>query len=361
VRQLNLYAFSRVSKGPRKGCYLHQKFVRGHDNELYHVTTRKKTEESEEPNVLSASSPELAFCLSSAVEPDPINEMELLRDFSLTALKAVDMKSSEQFEEVAEGSSNAALERLVDKMLSGSSDKRLNECEQPPKNNQIAAFPNKLHFMLESIEKEGAENVVSWQMGGRAFKVHDQDLFAKNVMPKFFILTKYESLQRQLNLYGFTRIAKGPMKGCYHHPFFVKSNPSLCRYITRKKSDELPSLLGGRVDGRGSYSQQSRLVSKRMLHQLQQAEEEQPAARLSSAPIITTAPATLIVTNNSHPKSGPVKSTTAPSTLIIVTKPHHPESVKSTTSSTITNASRADSEESDSALSGFISAGFSNL
>jgi hypothetical protein len=43
------------------------------------------------------------------------------------------------------------------------------------------------------------------------------------------------SFRRQLNLYGFSRITKGPDLGSYHHPFFLRGHPDLCRSIDRQR------------------------------------------------------------------------------------------------------------------------------
>lgn len=72
-----------------------------------------------------------------------------------------------------------------------------------------AAFPIKLHLCLTEIKKAGLEHIVSWMPHGRAFKVHDKDAFVKSVLPRFFSQSSYESFQRQLNLYDFTRITGG--------------------------------------------------------------------------------------------------------------------------------------------------------
>ena len=107
---------------------------------------------------------------------------------------------------------------------------------------RCAVFPDKLHDMLEYCEANGLENTVaSWEVQGRAFRIRSIDLFMKQIMTKFFKLTKFESLQRQLNLYGFNRVARGRMKGCYHHPLFIKGGRSLSKDMQRRKpEDEVP-------------------------------------------------------------------------------------------------------------------------
>lgn len=48
------------------------------------------------------------------------------------------------------------------------------------------SFPVKLHLMLEEVEREGLNSIVSWQPHGRCFVVHQQKDFVDR------ILTRYE-------------------------------------------------------------------------------------------------------------------------------------------------------------------------
>ena len=99
-------------------------------------------------------------------------------------------------------------------------------------------FPWKLHDMLQTVERDGQDDVVSWLPDGKSFKVHDTNTFVNEIMPKHFKQTKYKSFQRQLNLWGFKRITKsnGPDKGAYSHPQFLKGQKSLCRHLCRQNN-----------------------------------------------------------------------------------------------------------------------------
>jgi hypothetical protein len=44
-------------------------------------------------------------------------------------------------------------------------------------------FPERLHYMLSDMEKDGLQHVASWQPHGRCFLVHDPNLFAEKVLP----------------------------------------------------------------------------------------------------------------------------------------------------------------------------------
>jgi hypothetical protein len=94
-------------------------------------------------------------------------------------------------------------------------------------------FPERIHNMLLEIEKDGKDDIVSFLPHGRAFSVHKVDEFCEGIMPKYFKQTKWSSFARQLNLYGFMRVASGPDTGAYYHELFLKSRPSLCLHIRR--------------------------------------------------------------------------------------------------------------------------------
>lgn len=94
-------------------------------------------------------------------------------------------------------------------------------------------FPEKLHRMLSEIEEAGDAGILSFYPHGRAFGIHDQDRFMNEIMPKYFRQTRLSSFQRQLNLYGFTRIASGPDVGGYYHELFLRGRPNLCTHMRR--------------------------------------------------------------------------------------------------------------------------------
>jgi len=79
------------------------------------------------------------------------------------------------------------------------------------------SFPEKLHQLLEAMDEEGTEHVVSWQPHGRCFVIHDKTEFVDTVMPRFFMQTKLTSFQRQLNLYGTSHRYFFCGTECYHH------------------------------------------------------------------------------------------------------------------------------------------------
>jgi len=96
-------------------------------------------------------------------------------------------------------------------------------------------FPEKLHYMLSQVDYEGLSNIVSWQPHGRCFIVRNPKEFVEQIMPRFFKQTKLTSFQRQLNLYGFSRLTAGTDRGGYYHELFIRGRMDLCSRMTRTR------------------------------------------------------------------------------------------------------------------------------
>jgi hypothetical protein len=94
-------------------------------------------------------------------------------------------------------------------------------------------FPEKLHRMLCEVEESIDNVIVSFFPHGRAFAVHNPARFVSDVLPKYFRQSRLSSFQRQLNLYGFTRITQGPDAGGYYHELFLRGRPNLCVHMRR--------------------------------------------------------------------------------------------------------------------------------
>lgn len=119
-----------------------------------------------------------------------------------------------------------------------------------PEVAQQLRFPWKLHLLLERCEYEHQQKLaacaaegtspnsvpdmpISWLPCGKAFKVHDKERFVREVMPSFFGTQSFKTFQRNLNLWGFTRVSKGPQKDVCSHPLFLKGFPAVCQSMKR--------------------------------------------------------------------------------------------------------------------------------
>lgn len=99
--------------------------------------------------------------------------------------------------------------------------------------------------MLSEAEQGGYGHIVSWNDDGSLFLIHNKDLFVAEIMPKFFTQTQFRSFQKQLNLYGFERLAtcsKSSM-GIYQHPAFQRGKKNLCKTIARPSAAKEAKML----------------------------------------------------------------------------------------------------------------------
>ena len=101
---------------------------------------------------------------------------------------------------------------------------------------KLRAFPLVLHEMLEDAEVKGFQEIVSWNAEGTGFRVHDRDLFMKHIISHYFRQTRYKSFQRQLHLYGFSRVTGGKARGWRFHPLLVRGKKDLALHMKPKRS-----------------------------------------------------------------------------------------------------------------------------
>jgi len=94
----------------------------------------------------------------------------------------------------------------------------------PRPDQPIAEFLFQLTKMLTVENKE----IIEWANG--RIKVHDPPRLAKEVLHKYFRHSKYASFQRQLNYFGFRKLAG-------------KAKMSPCSYINDEATEDLRSLL----------------------------------------------------------------------------------------------------------------------
>ena len=93
-------------------------------------------------------------------------------------------------------------------------------------------FPMKLHRLLSQASQDGREDIVSWSASG-AFKIHSPARFMSELAPDYFNQNKWASFRRQLSLYRFDRVPRGPHEGFYQHGSFRRDQPDLAQSIKR--------------------------------------------------------------------------------------------------------------------------------
>jgi hypothetical protein len=114
----------------------------------------------------------------------------------------------------------------------------------PPPYGSQEKFPGKLYCLLIEAEREGNDHIISFTPDGCTFKIHDREAFIEVESPKHFRHAHITSFVRQLNFYGFKRQAKGPNRGGFAHPFFLRGHPELLVRIEKK--DDRPRAKKGR-------------------------------------------------------------------------------------------------------------------
>eukprot|EP00613_Pedinella_sp_CCMP2098_P002393 CAMPEP_0171623408 /NCGR_PEP_ID=MMETSP0990-20121206/17926_1 /TAXON_ID=483369 /ORGANISM="non described non described, Strain CCMP2098" /LENGTH=515 /DNA_ID=CAMNT_0012189601 /DNA_START=258 /DNA_END=1805 /DNA_ORIENTATION=+ len=120
-------------------------------------------------------------------------------------------------------------------------------------------FPRKLY---EILSQENTDTV-SWNQLGTNFVIADMEDFTENILMHYFRHTKYSSFQRQLNLYGFRKVAKGPDTGAYAHEAFLRDQPGRLEYVRRLPQGLVSSPPPKRKGAPGSNGGNHKIVIKR--------------------------------------------------------------------------------------------------
>jgi hypothetical protein len=114
-------------------------------------------------------------------------------------------------------------------------------------------FARRLYEMLQSEAKLALASptktpLISWSESGFAFRILDVDGFTTSVLPKYFRTKKFSSFQRNLNLYGFSKVRRGPDTDMYAHQSFIRGKPELllnlrkCSSASRRKMSASSSI-----------------------------------------------------------------------------------------------------------------------
>ncbi|GFH46752.1 heat shock transcription factor, other eukaryote [Chaetoceros tenuissimus] len=113
----------------------------------------------------------------------------------------------------------------------------MNAISKFQRNHVSGPFPLKLQTIIKILDEEDESNdLIRWQPHGRAFTINassNPKEFQEKVMKRFFHNSKVASFFRQINIYDFKRMKKGPDAGCYYHEMFVRGRPDLANAIPR--------------------------------------------------------------------------------------------------------------------------------
>jgi hypothetical protein len=137
-------------------------------------------------------------------------------------------------------------------MKKGRGNRGMKEQDYPSKNTRFIGFmgtnfPVRLHDLLSKDNCSGA--IISWLPHGRSWIVRDKDAFMKNIS-SHFQFTKYASFVRQVNGWGFKRVAMSSKTeaNSYYHEMFLRGMPHLVKQIRKPdtKSRDTPSVISSR-------------------------------------------------------------------------------------------------------------------
>lgn len=210
----------------------------GHQHhEKEKASTRSTAEDKQAPSTQVVSDDDLTI----------ESKMTALRDNHLMALRAAATSAGLEPPPVQHTATQSAhVARRVTMALGGDSSVVGKEI-----------FPMKLHALLAD---PAVRDVISWLPQGKSFVVLRPDVFAANVLPRYFApegsnslnarpatgkdgtvkkaqgVHKYPSFTRKLNRWGFRQISRGPDAGAFCHELFQRDDPELCRGMVCQKS-----------------------------------------------------------------------------------------------------------------------------
>lgn len=98
-------------------------------------------------------------------------------------------------------------------------------------------FPTKLFNIIQQEPK-----VFKWNLEHDSFRIIDEEELANRVLEQHFRTSRYSSFTRNLNIYGFKKIAKGEFAGSYYHPNFKKGDHAAAMRMRRTVPSKEPAV-----------------------------------------------------------------------------------------------------------------------
>ena len=95
----------------------------------------------------------------------------------------------------------------------------------------IPGFLDKIYKIVNDVSNKDS---VDWGDNGDTINIKKIEDFSKNVLPKYFKHSNFQSFVRQLNMYDFRKVLQDPSSGEFSHPHFRKGHPDLLCKIKRK-------------------------------------------------------------------------------------------------------------------------------
>ncbi|CAG9831024.1 unnamed protein product [Diabrotica balteata] len=122
--------------------------------------------------------------------------------------------------------------------------------EQAQVASSIPLFIKKLWKMVNDVD---SDNIISWNVEGDSFIIHDQLQFIIKLLPHYFKHNNMASFVRQLNFYNFHKVQNVNNEVQFAHECFIKDMPEVLSYIRRKnpvvKQKSVPNFKEQEVQG----------------------------------------------------------------------------------------------------------------
>lgn len=138
-------------------------------------------------------------------------------------------------DEVGDDESNVPLPE--NKTVTKFSKESMNESGKK-RRKRVSALEPLPKVLMRMLSDEAIKDLVSWLPDGKSFQVCKKEKFTKEVLPKYFphrdsfrnispsdIDKNFTVMVNWLYHWGFKKVKKNELK--YHHPLFMKSDPSL--------------------------------------------------------------------------------------------------------------------------------------
>ncbi|KAK1395265.1 Heat shock transcription factor [Heracleum sosnowskyi] len=109
---------------------------------------------------------------------------------------------------------------------------------QAMKGLQGTSPPPFLAKICDLVDDRKTNHIVSWSKGNNSFVIWDPDIFATELLPKYFKHSNLSSFIRQLNTYGFRKV--DPDKLEFASEWFLRGQRHLLKQIRRRKPPSHP-------------------------------------------------------------------------------------------------------------------------
>jgi hypothetical protein len=216
-RWLRAWGFLRITSGRDRNCWYHRYFVRGVTDLCSSLTRTEMFDAMQdwlppgrEPDFYSSGKgdifSEATSIMSQRKQKD--NNQRVRNDDGNTKTDAV--------EKATDHGPDSTVTHVDPRKLRGTILQELRE-------------------MLLTAKSDGYEDIVGWQIHGKAFMVRDKKEFIDIMLPRFFKSSQYCYFADTLRSWGFVRLKKGRDKGAFYHKWFVEKKPQMSLHLSRSQ------------------------------------------------------------------------------------------------------------------------------